>query len=153
MVRYDVRADGRIAGVTVLKSSGHADLDAAAIQCVQAHWRNTPAYRNGMPVASPDHRAIIAFRLEGDAAAPAIEPQVAGGGFVALVSLTEVIGVVMLLVAAAAIVVFVVVAFPRRRRGPVSGPVVCGKCGVVNIVPEKYFRRRKCTGCGQPFNI
>ncbi|HEY0301321.1 MAG TPA: energy transducer TonB, partial [Rhizomicrobium sp.] len=58
-VGYDVAADGAISNVKVVRSSGFERLDRAAVQCVSRNWRNTPARRNGVPVASPDHPAII----------------------------------------------------------------------------------------------
>jgi TonB family protein len=65
MVRYDVRADGTIVNVTLLKTSGFKVLDDAALACVAQAWRNAPALRNGRPIASSDHRAIIRFTLDG----------------------------------------------------------------------------------------
>ena len=70
LVRYDVSADGAITHVAVLKSSGHPALDLAAVECVSMHWQDRPARKNGTAVASPDHRAIIRFRLQGPAAPP-----------------------------------------------------------------------------------
>ena len=63
LVGYDVGADGAISNVAVIKSSGDPDLDSAAIACVSTHWRNTPALRGGVPVATQGHRAIIRFTL------------------------------------------------------------------------------------------
>ena len=63
LVGYDVAADGAISNVTVVKSSGFADLDGAARACVSQHWRNAPAMKAGVAVASPAHRAIIRFTL------------------------------------------------------------------------------------------
>ena len=63
MVGYDVAADGAIGNVTVLKSSGSPVLDNAAVSCVAVHWRNTPARKGGIAVASPGHRAIVRFTL------------------------------------------------------------------------------------------
>ena len=64
LVGYDVGADGAVANVRVVKSSGYPELDNAALACVASQWRNTPALRRGAPVATPDHRAIIRFRLQ-----------------------------------------------------------------------------------------
>jgi len=53
---------GYVAEATVVTSSGYETLDAAAIAWVKAHWRFTPALRDGTPVpASTD--AIVTFRL------------------------------------------------------------------------------------------
>ncbi|MEJ0041427.1 MAG: energy transducer TonB [Rhizomicrobium sp.] len=63
LVQYDVEADGRLTHIVVLRSSGFAELDRAAQTCVSEHWRDLPATRGGVAVASPAHRAIIEFRL------------------------------------------------------------------------------------------
>jgi TonB family protein len=68
LIGYDVSADGSITHVAVLKSSGYPELDLAALQCVSTQWRNLPATRDGTPVASPGHRALIQFTLSGPAA-------------------------------------------------------------------------------------
>jgi TonB family protein len=65
LVGYDVSADGSITHVAVVKSSGFPDLDLAAVTCVSTQWRNLPATKEGVAVASPGHRAIIRFQLEG----------------------------------------------------------------------------------------
>jgi protein TonB len=62
LVRFDVSETGAITAVRLGHTSGNDRLDRAAVSCVSRHWRNTPAYRGGMPVASPDHRAFIDFR-------------------------------------------------------------------------------------------
>jgi protein TonB len=63
LVRYNVSADGTISGVTVLQSSGLPNLDQAALQCVQEHWKNAPAVQNGKPVASTSE-AVVSFELQ-----------------------------------------------------------------------------------------
>jgi protein TonB len=45
-----VDVDGSPLKVTIHRSSGNRDLDRAALQQVQKHWRFRPASRNGMPV-------------------------------------------------------------------------------------------------------
>ena len=65
LVRYDVSADGSITHVAVVKSSGYPELDLAAVTCVSTRWRDAPARRDGVPVASPGHRALIRFSLQG----------------------------------------------------------------------------------------
>ncbi len=62
-IGYDVDAEGNIFHVHVVKTSGNDRLDNAAAACVASHWRNTPAMDGTTPVVSPNHRAIIAFRL------------------------------------------------------------------------------------------
>lgn len=65
MVRYDVGIDGGIGNVAIKVSSGSQRFDDAALACVRERWRDTPAILDGKPVASPDHNAVISFRLEG----------------------------------------------------------------------------------------
>lgn len=62
-VRYDVRANGSITNVTLVKSSGYDLLDRAALLCVSQRWRNTPAMKDGVPIASPNHEAIVRYTL------------------------------------------------------------------------------------------
>ncbi|MGH6871209.1 MAG: energy transducer TonB [Rhizomicrobium sp.] len=45
-----VRANGRATRVKIVKSTGYADLDLAAIQSVM-NWRFVPAMQNGEPVS------------------------------------------------------------------------------------------------------
>jgi protein TonB len=45
-----VDVDGSPLTVAIHRSSGHRDLDRAAQQQVQRHWRFRPASRNGVPV-------------------------------------------------------------------------------------------------------
>ncbi|KLJ01781.1 hypothetical protein WQ56_05310 [Luteimonas sp. FCS-9] len=45
-----VGVDGRPLSVRVHRSSGHRDLDQAALRQVQRHWRFQPALRDGQPV-------------------------------------------------------------------------------------------------------
>lgn len=62
-VGYDVGVDGAISNVHMIKSSGSDRLDLAALSCVRDVWRNTPATKSGVPLASPNHRAIVRFSL------------------------------------------------------------------------------------------
>ena len=50
VLRVVVSADGTPASVVVLQSSGHAVLDASALETVRTRWRFVPARRNGIPV-------------------------------------------------------------------------------------------------------
>lgn len=51
LLRVQVTADGRSASVQVQQSSGHNQLDEAAVEAVE-HWTFLPAKRGEMPVAS-----------------------------------------------------------------------------------------------------
>ena len=53
-VRLHISLDssGAIRGIDVLKTSGSASLDDAAVAWVLQHWRYEPATRDGKPVAS-----------------------------------------------------------------------------------------------------
>jgi len=57
-------SDGVIGNVAVVKSSGAARLDAAAVACVREKWRDTPALQGDTPVPSPGHVAAILFSVE-----------------------------------------------------------------------------------------
>jgi periplasmic protein TonB len=57
-----VDANGEITGATVTQSSGYDGLDSAAIAWVKAHWRYTPATKNGVAVPSTV-RASVVFHL------------------------------------------------------------------------------------------
>ena len=50
-VTFTVTTDGDVENPTVAKSSGHNDLDEAAIPCVQT-WKYKAAIQNGQPVAA-----------------------------------------------------------------------------------------------------
>ena len=49
---FTVTADGSVDNVQVANSSGHQDLDEAAMSCAK-HWKYKPAVQNGAPVAVP----------------------------------------------------------------------------------------------------
>lgn len=63
LVRYDVGADGAISNAAVVKTSGFARLDQAALACVTTAWRDTPATRDGTPIATPGHLALVRFAI------------------------------------------------------------------------------------------
>ncbi|HJW41952.1 MAG TPA: energy transducer TonB [Rhizomicrobium sp.] len=65
LIHYDVGVDGSITNVGVSKSSGSDRLDQAAVNCVSSKWRDSPAMQGETPVASPNHQAIIQFKLNG----------------------------------------------------------------------------------------
>jgi protein TonB len=60
-----VAPDGRVREVRVLRSSGHAMLDEAAVSTVRRQWRFVPARREGVPVESRAE-VPIRFRLTED---------------------------------------------------------------------------------------
>ena len=63
LIGYDVGVDGALSNVHMIKSSGSDRLDLAALNCVRDVWRNTPAMKSGVAVASPNHQAIVRFSL------------------------------------------------------------------------------------------
>jgi TonB family protein len=65
-VSYDVDDKGAISNVTLVRTSGSERLDRAALSCVSMLWRNTPASRDGVPIASPGHQAIVRFSISSE---------------------------------------------------------------------------------------
>jgi len=63
VLAIDVGTDGRVTGTSVVTSSGHDDLDQAAQNWVQEHWRYKPATVSGQPVATRV-RASIVFNVK-----------------------------------------------------------------------------------------
>ena len=61
LVQYDVDAGGTISNVQLLKTSGFPGLDQAALACVENAWRNMPATKDGVPIDSPAHQALVRF--------------------------------------------------------------------------------------------
>src|SRR5690606_12794133 len=57
-----VDTDGQPLEVTVARSSGHRELDRAALRHVLEHWRFQPALRDGSPVRAIG-RVPIVFSL------------------------------------------------------------------------------------------
>lgn len=57
-----VDTDGQPLEVTIARSSGHRDLDRAAMKHVMAHWRFQPALQNGVAVQAIG-RVPIGFQL------------------------------------------------------------------------------------------
>ena len=49
---FKITAGGGVAGVMVAQSSGHDDLDQAAVSCA-SRWTYKPALQNGQPVEVP----------------------------------------------------------------------------------------------------
>jgi protein TonB len=57
-VRYTVRADGRVAGCTVLRSSGHPLLDETTCRLIEKRFRYRPALdASGRPVAATEYKS------------------------------------------------------------------------------------------------
>jgi len=73
MVSYDVEVDGSLSSVALVRSSGVARLDDAALWCVSTLWRNTPAIDHGKPVRSAGHRAVVRFTLDHGAQETALD--------------------------------------------------------------------------------
>jgi TonB family protein len=48
-LEYSVTPQGRVANITVKKSSGHSSLDGASVTCVQ-QWLYPPTMENGVPI-------------------------------------------------------------------------------------------------------
>jgi len=61
-LRISVDARGNVLAAVVETSSGHPDLDAAAVDWVTSHWRYAPATQNGQTVAAVT-TAVVTFRL------------------------------------------------------------------------------------------
>jgi len=61
-LRIVVDEHGSVASAEIQASSGHADLDEAAVAWVKSHWRYAPATQNGAP-AKADTTAVVTFRL------------------------------------------------------------------------------------------
>ncbi len=72
LLRYDVDASGRTTHVVLVKSSGYSLLDRAALRCVSTTWKNVPATRDGIKVASLSHNALVRFKLSAGPTAAAI---------------------------------------------------------------------------------
>jgi len=63
VLKVEVAADGTAAGVVVDRSSGHADLDEAAMEAARG-WKFNPARKDGRPVAG---KVRIPVRFDMDA--------------------------------------------------------------------------------------
>ncbi|HET7204005.1 MAG TPA: energy transducer TonB, partial [Steroidobacteraceae bacterium] len=57
-----VQATGKCSEISVVKSSGFAKLDEAAVKEVQRNWKFVPAKEDGKPVAAW-HTFAVTFRL------------------------------------------------------------------------------------------
>lgn len=93
LVAAEVDASGRVADASIDASSGHADLDAAALRSISL-WTFHPAMKEGMPVAERV-RLPIDFRLSypGPPPGPRLSPSaIAGGVLSSLGSLIWIVG-------------------------------------------------------------
>jgi len=61
-LRIAVDEHGNVISANILDSSGHTDLDEAAVGWVKSHWRYQPAMQNGNAVPATTN-AVVAFRL------------------------------------------------------------------------------------------
>jgi protein TonB len=59
LLKITVGADGSIASVTLVKSSGSTFLDQAALDWVKAHWRYHPATQDGRAIVSTVQAEIV----------------------------------------------------------------------------------------------
>ncbi|HEX3994488.1 MAG TPA: energy transducer TonB [Acetobacteraceae bacterium] len=64
VVTVHIGADGAVTSADVSQSSGFNDLDQAAVQCVTAQWRFSPATSNGTPIESTKQYRIV-WKLTG----------------------------------------------------------------------------------------
>jgi protein TonB len=62
-LRLTVDQQGNVLSAEILQSSGHDELDAAALAWVKAHWRYRPAMKDGKPVGATT-QAVVTFRLD-----------------------------------------------------------------------------------------
>jgi TonB family protein len=61
-LKYVVTTEGNVEDIAIVSSSGHADLDAAAIKQIEnSHWK--PAIKDGTPVAV-QMQTVVAFKLQ-----------------------------------------------------------------------------------------
>lgn len=65
-VAFRIDTDGKVKNVTVVKSTGHEDLDVATIGCV-SRWSYKPATRAGVAVEVP-WQAMVQWKLHGSEA-------------------------------------------------------------------------------------
>jgi protein TonB len=61
-LKIAVDEQGNVVSADVVQSSGHEELDSAAIAWVKAHWRYQPAMQEGHAVTATTE-AVVTFRL------------------------------------------------------------------------------------------
>ncbi|HEY1632968.1 MAG TPA: energy transducer TonB [Rhizomicrobium sp.] len=64
ILAFTVNTDGTISNISVAQSSGHEELDQAAVSCAQSWSNYKPALQNGQPVAVP-WKATVRWNLQG----------------------------------------------------------------------------------------
>ena len=57
-VNVTVGTDGSVKNVTLAQSSGHQELDEAAVDCIATRWHFKPAMQDGQPVEFTKQYAI-----------------------------------------------------------------------------------------------
>ncbi len=62
-LKISVDEQGNVVSAEVVQSSGHEELDAAAIAWVKSHWRYQPATQDGHTISGVTN-AIVTFRLD-----------------------------------------------------------------------------------------
>jgi len=62
-IGFTIQADGTVTNVHVTESSGHDELDQAAIPCA-SNWHYKPAMQNGQPVSVPWTTKVV-WKLTG----------------------------------------------------------------------------------------
>jgi TonB family protein len=72
LLRFTITDEGEVRDEAVDQSSGNANLDAAALQCVRT-WRYRPAVQDGKPVAV-SWKAYVVWKLEIPQPPPFAEP-------------------------------------------------------------------------------
>ncbi len=66
IVAFRIGTDGKVKDVTLSKSTGNDDLDAATLGCV-GRWSYKPAMRDGIPIEVP-WRAQVEWKMHGSVA-------------------------------------------------------------------------------------
>ena len=61
-LKIAVDEQGNVVSAEVVQSSGHEELDIAAVAWVRTHWRYQPAMQAGHPVSATTE-AVVTFRL------------------------------------------------------------------------------------------
>jgi len=62
-IKISIDISGKISSASLLRSSGHQELDAAALKTVKEKWRFRPASASGLPVPS-EKTIAVEFRLD-----------------------------------------------------------------------------------------
>jgi protein TonB len=58
VLQLTISPKGDVVAANIVQSSGYAELDAAAVSWVQAHWKYKPAFQNGIAVTSQAQAAV-----------------------------------------------------------------------------------------------